>query len=81
MKLLKKWQQGLERRHSACDLTRPGQRPGELFLLLEAVGIASICYGPRIVDPILRLFGTMLNHSFAFWTCFQLQFPSVLYEY
>ena len=30
MKLLKKWQQVLERRHSAGDLTRPGQRPGEL---------------------------------------------------
>ena len=29
MKLLKKWQQVLERRHSAHDLTRPGQRPGE----------------------------------------------------
>ena len=31
MKLLKKWQQVLERRHSACDLTRLGQRPGELW--------------------------------------------------
>ena len=29
MKLLKKWQQVLERRHSARDLTCPGQRPGE----------------------------------------------------
>ena len=30
MKLLEKWPQVLERRHSVDDLTRPGQRPGEL---------------------------------------------------
>ena len=42
MKLLKEWQQVLERRHSAGDLTRPGQRPGEFKKMLLEISSKNV---------------------------------------